>query len=164
MLRSSLSRALLTVMVLVFGLQVPGAFASGGSSSTTSSSSSTARQSKGDPVDKLYKEGKRLVDAKQYRSALKKFEKALDKDSKNPDVLNMIAYSHRKLGDLDKAFDYYDKALAARSRFPEAREYLGEAHIQAALAEIKTLKTYGSKGDHARKDLIEPLKEAAAKY
>ena len=49
----------------------------------------------------------------------------------------MLAFSERKQGNLDEAFEYYAKALALRPKFPEAREYLAEAHIQAALKELK---------------------------
>jgi len=115
-------------------------------------------------VDGLFEAGKALADKKQYRAALKKFKQALRKDKNNADVLNMIAYSSRKLGLLDAAFDYYDQALRVKPHFPEAREYLGEAHIQATLKEIKTLESYGAEGNHSREELIEALKQAAAKY
>jgi hypothetical protein len=45
--------------------------------------------------------------------------------------------------------------------FPEAREYMGEAYIQAALAEIETLKSYGKDDDEQRAALIKAFKDAA---
>ena len=45
------------------------------------------------------------------------------KDRNNPQVLNLIGYSTRKLGDIDKGIDYYHQALAI------ARQYLGEAYL-----------------------------------
>ena len=49
-----------------------------------------------------------------------------------------------------------------RPKFPEAREYLGEAHIQAAIREIETLKSYGADGKEELADLVKALKDAAA--
>ena len=74
----------------------------------------------------------------------------------------MLAFSQRKLGKFDDAFANYSKALKLRPRFPEAREYLGEAHIQAALREIETLKSYGVDGKEQLGDLVKALKDAAA--
>ena len=34
------------------------------------------------------------------------------RDRNNPQVLNLIGYSTRKLGDVDKGIDYYRRALA----------------------------------------------------
>jgi tetratricopeptide (TPR) repeat protein len=52
------------------------------------------------------------------------------KDRNNPQVLNLIGYSTRKLGDVDKGIDYYHQALAIDPNFTKARQYLGEAYLQ----------------------------------
>jgi hypothetical protein len=75
-------------------------------------------------------------------------------------VLNMLAHSQRMLGMIDDAIENYKKALSLRPIFPQAREYLGEAYIQAALREIEILKNYGSSGDEFRNDLVSALKAA----
>ncbi|MDD5692605.1 MAG: tetratricopeptide repeat protein, partial [Candidatus Omnitrophica bacterium] len=62
----------------------------------------------------------------------------------------------------DESLETYKKALELRPRFPEAREYLGEAYIKAALREIKTLKGYGVDGEENLEDLVKAFKEAAA--
>jgi tetratricopeptide (TPR) repeat protein len=51
------------------------------------------------------------------------------KDRNNPQVLNLIGYSTRKLGDVDKGIDYYHKALAIDPNYTKARQYLGEAYL-----------------------------------
>jgi len=114
-----------------------------------------------DPVAKLYAEGEGLVWAGKYDEALAVFEKAHKKDKKNPDVVNMLAYTQRKTGDLDSAFENYARALELKPRFPEAREYLGEAHIDAVLREIETLRGYGAEGQKELAELIQALKKAA---
>jgi Flp pilus assembly protein TadD len=112
----------------------------------------------------LFENGKRAIDAEQFAEAERLFADALRQSSKSPDILNMLAYSQRKQGKLDKAFANYEKALKLRARFPEAREYLGEAHIDAAVREIETLKGYGPEAKQQLDDLIEALKKAAAAY
>jgi len=51
------------------------------------------------------------------------------KDRNNPQVLNLIGYSTRKLGDVDKGIDYYHQALAIDPNYTKARQYLGEAYL-----------------------------------
>jgi tetratricopeptide (TPR) repeat protein len=52
------------------------------------------------------------------------------KDRHKPNVLNLIGYSTRKLGDIDKGIDYYHQALAVDPGYTKARQYLGEAYLQ----------------------------------
>ena len=51
------------------------------------------------------------------------------KDQNNPQVLNLIGYSTRKLGDVDKGIEYYRQALAIDPNYTKARQYLGEAYL-----------------------------------
>jgi tetratricopeptide (TPR) repeat protein len=44
-------------------------------------------------------------------------------------VLNLIGYSTRKLGDVDKGIEYYRQALAIDPNYTKARQYLGEAYL-----------------------------------
>ena len=44
-------------------------------------------------------------------------------------MLNLIGYSTRKLGDVDKGIDYYHQALAIDPNYTKARQYLGEAYL-----------------------------------
>jgi tetratricopeptide (TPR) repeat protein len=96
-----------------------------------------------------------------FAEAEKFFTEAAKADARNAEAYNMLAYSQRKQGKLDPAFANYRKALYLHPRFPEAREYLGEAHIQAVLQEIKTLKSYGAEGDEQLRELVAALKAAA---
>jgi len=52
----------------------------------------------------------------------------------------MLAFTQRKTGHLDDAFRNYRRALEISRPFPQAREYLGEAHIQAALQQVEILR------------------------
>ena len=94
----------------------------------------------------LYDQGIAASQANDFQKALPLFEQALRNDPNNPDILNMLAHSQRKIGLIDESLANYKKALELRPNFPEAHEYLGEAYIQAALREVETLKNYGNDG------------------
>lgn len=111
----------------------------------------------------LYDQGMKADKAGDSKTALDLFQKALKKDQKNPEIINMIAHSERKLGMVNEAIIDYWKALKLRPKYPEAREYMGEAYIQAILLELETLKGYGKEGDEQREDLLKAFKEAAEK-
>lgn len=113
-------------------------------------------------AESLYKKGQEADKAGDNKAALKYFQQALKLDNKNPDIINMLAHSERKLGMLNEAITDYWTALKIRPHFPEAREYMGEAYIQAALKEIETLKSYGEEGKEQREDLAKAFKDAAA--
>ena len=109
-----------------------------------------------------YQQGKQAVEHKDFGTAGSLLRKALAAHPKDPDVLNLLAFSERKQGHLDEAFEYYEQALRVKPHFPEAREYLGEAHLQAALREVETLKSYGTEGKEDLEDLVKDFKTSAA--
>jgi tetratricopeptide (TPR) repeat protein len=113
-------------------------------------------------AEALFNRGTDEVGFDRFAEAEKLFTASARLAPRNAAVYNMLAYSQRKQGKLDAAFVNYQRALKLRPRFPEAREYLGEAHIQAALREMAILKSYGPEGKHALDDLIQAFKEAAA--
>ena len=111
----------------------------------------------------LYDQGIAANQANDFQKALPLFEQALRQDPHNPDILNMLAHTQRKIGLIDEALANYKQALVLRPKFPEAREYLGEAYVQAAMREVETLKSYGSDGQEQLEDLRNDIKEAAQK-
>jgi Tfp pilus assembly protein PilF len=111
-----------------------------------------------------YDKGTALVKEGKFSEAVTQFEEALKSDPENPDVLNMLAYSQRNVGRIEDAFTNYKKALMLRPVFPQAREYLGEAYIQAVIRELDILKSYGAEGKEDYDKLSKALKEAAGKY
>jgi tetratricopeptide (TPR) repeat protein len=110
----------------------------------------------------LYEKGVAAVKAQKYAEALPLFEKADQLDKDNPDTLNMLAYTQRKLGKIDIAIENYQRALKLRPNFPQAREYLGEAYLQAAMRELQALKSGGAEGQKEAEVLIKALNDAAA--
>ena len=111
----------------------------------------------------LYDQGLAASQANDFQKALPLFEQALRNDPNNPDILNMLAHTQRKIGLLDESLANYKKALQLRPHFPEAHEYLGEAYIQAALLELQVLRSYGGDAKEQVEDLTNFVKEAAQK-
>jgi tetratricopeptide (TPR) repeat protein len=70
------------------------------------------------------------IKSKDYRAAIESLEKALESDSRNADALNYMGYSHRKLGQHDKAIKFYMQALSVNPKHKGALEYLGEAYLE----------------------------------
>ena len=114
-------------------------------------------------TESLYEQGIDASKNNDYQKALPLFTQALNADPNNPNILNMLAHTQRKLGNIDAALDNYKKAIELQPSFPEAREYLGEAYIQAALAELDTLKGYGDSAKAQVDDLTKNIKDAANK-
>lgn len=80
------------------------------------------------PAD-AYKAGQELVKNGDFKAALPQFEKAVQLDPTNADSFNMLAYTQRRLGQLDAAFENYAKALALDPDHKGAHEYVGEAYL-----------------------------------
>jgi tetratricopeptide (TPR) repeat protein len=70
-----------------------------------------------------------LIEREKYQQAIDKLDKALVKAPDNPDLLNLVAYSHRKLEHYEIALNYYQKALQIDPDHLGANEYLGELYL-----------------------------------
>jgi predicted Zn-dependent protease len=78
-----------------------------------------------------------------YKAALAVVALASNKD--DPRILRVTGFATRKLGDVDGAFPFYQKALALNANDTLTREYMGEAFLMkgdvasanAQLAEIE---------------------------
>ncbi len=123
--------------------------------------SPSAGKSKDEARPSGYEAGVALLDAGRFEQARQKLETAARESPRDPDVLNMLAYSQRKSGQLDRAIATYKRALSLRPRFPQAREYLGEAYLQASLRELETLEGYGPAAKDERARLIHAVRAAA---
>jgi tetratricopeptide (TPR) repeat protein len=103
-----------------------GSSAGGGSSSGGGGGSS----SKSTSSKNLYAQAKAKIAAEDYRGAKPMLEKLLAKSPRDADVLNLMGYCSRKLGDKGGALRYYQKALAVNPRHVGANEYLGELYLE----------------------------------
>ena len=71
-----------------------------------------------------------LIDADDYEMAISELEMALGKSPDDADLLNLLAYSQRKLMRFDEALVNYQKALKIEPEHRGANEYLGELYLQ----------------------------------
>ncbi|MGD9537446.1 MAG: tetratricopeptide repeat protein [Alphaproteobacteria bacterium] len=79
--------------------------------------------------EEAYEAGQELVESGDFAGARDAFEQAARLDPTDADAFNMLAYSQRRLGQLDDAFDNYGKALALDPEHKGAHEYIGEAYL-----------------------------------
>ena len=154
--------------VIALGLASGTAQAAGSETTTTTTEAAPADPwaAKWGDLGEGYTAAKALIDQEKYAEGIAAME-ALNKPE-DPRVLNWLGFSHRKLGETDKAIELYTKALTIAPEFTPAREYLGEAYIQAKdldkakaeLAEIE--KLCGNQDCEEYKDLAEALKAAGS--
>merc|ERR1711991_1236641 len=85
-----------------------------GSSGITAGSSSDSNNAKTKSL--AYLSAEKLINKKQYSDAIVKLNDALVTDSKNADIYNYLGFSHRKLGKMEDAAFFYNKALEINPR------------------------------------------------
>ena len=122
-------RTVLVFLVLSFG----SAFAAGGGGGSDDSSSDALYKSSVSLIKragKLEKKDNKAKAEKLYAQAFEKLNEALKKDKKNPDILNYMGFTSRKIGNFSEAEDYYLRGLAINPKHNGINEYLGELYVQ----------------------------------
>ena len=111
--------------------------AAGSDSSSSSSGSENSKESLYDDAVKLVKRAGKLEKKdktekakKLYAQAFKKLEKAYKTDKKNPDILNYMGYTTRKVGNFNQAEKFYLEGLKIKPNHNGINEYLGELYVQ----------------------------------
>jgi tetratricopeptide (TPR) repeat protein len=84
-------------------------------------------ESRSSPEQQLIDEAWRLAHSGQFEAGRMLFGQVADKS--NPEVLNGLGYTNRKLGLFTEAIAYYKQALDRDPDYVEAREYLGEGYV-----------------------------------
>lgn len=109
--------------------------------------------------------GVQAVSDGEWALAVMKLNAVVAGDAANADAHNYLGYAHRKMGELDKAFEHYGQALTLDPEHRGAHEYIGEAYLMAGnlakaeehLKRLDELCTFGCDEYYA-------LKEAVAAY
>ncbi|MEP7298481.1 MAG: tetratricopeptide repeat protein [Burkholderiales bacterium] len=79
--------------------------------------------------DEDYVAGLAALKAGDAGAALRRFESALRRFPNTADLHNELGFAHRKLRQMDKAFEHYKRALMIEPRHRGAHEYIGEAYL-----------------------------------
>tara|TARA_B100000925_G_C21830045_1_gene396747 strand:+ start:84 stop:596 length:513 start_codon:yes stop_codon:yes gene_type:complete len=114
---------------------------------------------------KLEKKGKLEKAKTKYEKAFKRLLKANDKDPSNPDVLNYLGFTSRKLGNFADAEDYYMEGLKINPNHNGINEYLGELYLstnrpEKAKERLLVLKNCNCEEYEELKALINGTKES----
>ena len=75
-----------------------------------------------------------LIEDEKYQDAISALQELLKETPTNADMLNLLAYSQRKLKRFDEALVNYQKALDIEPEHRGANEYLGELYLQLGSA------------------------------
>jgi Flp pilus assembly protein TadD len=114
-------RTLLLVTALIFALPAIQTAAAAGMDSQPAAVA----------TDPDYESGKQAIEAKDWKLALERFNRAVARDPGNADIHNYLGYAHRQSGNLDAAFRSYGEALRLDPGHRGAHEYIGEAYLIA---------------------------------
>ena len=124
------------LLVIVLTLLFSSSLMAAGSDSSSSGSSSDKESLYEDAVKlvkragKLEKKDKTDKAKKLYAQAFNKLEKAYKSDKKNPDILNYMGFTSRKVGNFEQAEKFYLKGLSIKPNHNGINEYLGELYVQ----------------------------------
>ena len=148
-----MKKILVLFLILSFNSQVFGAGSVSSISSSSDGGSSSSISSLYDQAvnlvkraGKLEKKEKSEKEKKIYSKAFNKLNKAYKKDKKNPDILNYMGYTSRKVGNFEEAEKFYLKGLDLKPNHNGINEYLGELYVQTnridkANERLKVLKS-----------------------
>lgn len=130
--------ALAATFVIATSFTVAHAASSGSSSSSTTCKSGwvysaskkkcVKQTSEVVPDKSLKTQGWALARAGQYENAVDLFRLVADK--RDPEALNGLGYTHRKMGQVEQGIAFYQEALGINPNYILAREYLGEGYVK----------------------------------
>ena len=114
---------------------------------------------------KYEKKGKEKKAKKRYERALKLLVKSNKEKPNQPDTLNYMGFTSRKLGDFEKGEEYYLEGLAIEPDHIGINEYLGELYvatnrIELAKERLKILKGCNCEEYQELKEIIDGTKKS----
>ena len=143
---------------------------SAGSSSNDSGSSKTRTQydmalSHIKAAKKLEEKGKTMKANQKYEKAQKLLIKSNKKKPDNPDTLNYLGFTTRKIGDFENGEKYYLQGLNIDPTHIGINEYLGELYVATnrmdlAKERLAVLMNCNCKEYTDLKDIIDGVKES----
>ena len=116
----------LSILFLITG-NVFSAGSSGGDSNTKSNYEQAVKLI--NSAKKNEKKGKKDKAQSKYEKAFKLLVKSNKKKPNQPDTLNYLGFTSRKLGDFENGEKYYLQGLAIDPKHTGINEYLGELYV-----------------------------------
>lgn len=112
-----------------------------------------------------YVAAQKAIQSKDYQKAIALLKKVDQAFAENADVLNLLGYSYRKIGDFPVSLKYYQRALKVNPNHRGANEYLGELYLQTGkLAKAQERLAVLDKECIFGCDEYDQLKEAIENY
>ena len=166
------------ITVLLFVLITSPAFSAGSSGGTGSGDGGKKNLEQGEAVsqyqiaEKMIKKAKKFEKKNKTVKAQKHYKKAIGylikhnkKFPADPDTLNYLGFTHRKVGDYENAEIYYSMGLALDPKHVGINEYMGELFVvtnrlDKAKERLAVLKDCNCKEYKELKLVIEGKKES----
>jgi tetratricopeptide (TPR) repeat protein len=142
--RQKLSTGMIAGLIAI-ALPIAGALAAGGGNGGTSGGSSGGSGGSGSSggnnggtltitsdsdANADFQQAQTAIAGADYKTAADLLQKVLTRQPDNPDVLNLMGFSERKMGEASTALTYYKKALDLQPTHIGANEYLGELYLE----------------------------------
>lgn len=80
-------------------------------------------------ADADYAAGRAAIKAGDDQAALRRFQSALRRFPEAADLHNELGFTHRRLRQMDQAFQHYKRALDLNPQHRGVHEYIGEAYL-----------------------------------
>jgi len=105
-----------------------------------------------------------LIEKQDWAAAVTELERLAKRDRTDADVQNLLGYSLRNSGQLDKAFAAYNNALRLDPKHKGAHEYIGVAYLIAkqpdkAKEHLAALKSICGENCEETQDLAKAIAE-----
>ena len=154
------------IFIIVFGF-ANYSFSAGSSDNSSSKTKSNYEKAVSliKSAKKYDKKGKSDKAEKRYKKAFKLLLVSNKKKPNNPDTLNYLGFTSRKLGDFKKGENYYLEGLAIEPNHVGINEYLGELYvvtnrIELARERLNVLNNCSCEEYDELKEIIEGTKKS----
>ena len=91
-----------------------------------------------------------LIQKEDYADAIPHLKRALNVMQGNADILNLLGFTERMVGNYPDSLDYYQRALARNPDHKGAHEYLGELYLAHASARSGASAARGARSPLSR--------------
>ena len=165
-------KKIIFIVFITFYSSLLFAAGSGGGETKTTASTGVKAATKFDigkkwvsKAKKFEKKNKQNKAKNAYKKAIKNLLESNNQDPSNPDTLNLLGFSHRKIGDYDNAEIYYSMGLEIDPKHIGINEYMGELfvvtnRIDEAKKRLAVLKDCNCKEYNELKQVIDGTKQS----